>query len=94
MLNMEAFVNGMKDLIYFYPSWNIAVEEKEAMERWYEMFKHIDDDMFKRTVREHARTIRYNPSVSTLLEVYTKVRPKVELDDGKPKVPEEFKDWY
>lgn len=93
-LSKEVFIKGMKDLVFFYPNWNIAVEETEAMKRWYEMFNHIDDDIFSKMVIEHIKTIKFNPTVASLLEINKLVRPKVEFDDRKPKVPEKFKDWY
>lgn len=76
MLNIEVFINGMKDLVYFYPSWNVATEEKEAMKRWYEMFKHIDDDTFNNMVAEHIKVVEFNPTVASLFRINKLVRPK------------------
>lgn len=74
MLSKEIFKQGMKDLVIFYPTWNVALMEKDAIQRWYEMFENIDENTFKKMIEEHIKTVKFNPTVASLLEIKSTIK--------------------
>jgi len=77
MLSKKVFKDGLQDLIDFYPSWGIKVDNSQVMAKWYERFKEYTDNQFSNMIVKHIETITFNPTVASLKENTTSNNEKV-----------------
>ena len=66
MLNKNVFFDGMKELVIFFPNWNVKVEEEEVTRAWYEMFKKCYDLEFTGMVQGYIKNENFPPTVAGL----------------------------
>lgn len=77
MLDKKVFKDKMEQLIRFYPSWNLKIEDSKVMSDWYEMFKDKTNDQFETMVKHHIKTVPFNPTVASLSDCNSNTNEKV-----------------
>lgn len=77
MLDKKVFKDKMEQLIRFYPSWNLKIEDSKIMSDWYEMFKDKTDVQFEVMVRHHIKTVPFNPTVASLSDYNSNTNEKI-----------------
>lgn len=79
MLDKKVFKDKMEQLIRFYPSWNLKIEDSKVMSDWYSKFSSLKESEFNEIVNLHIDKVRFNPTVASLNEFRIDVM-KPEID--------------
>lgn len=77
MLSKKVFKDKMQDLIDFYPSWGIKIDNSQVIAKWYDKFRDYTDEQFSEAVNKHIETVAFNPTVATLKENTSKSNEKI-----------------
>lgn len=84
MLNKETFIDGMQTLLDFYPRWNIKLEEERVARRWYQHFRHMEDNRFTYMIDAHIKWSKFDPTIASLMECDTMPRKsRTQLEHEK-----------
>lgn len=67
MLEKEVFIEGMNTLLAFYPSWKLDIEDSYVLKKWYEKFKHMDNERFMYMINNYIKNDKSLPTVAGLL---------------------------
>lgn len=81
MLEKEVFIEGMNTLLAFYPSWKLDIEDSYVLKKWYEKFKHMDNERFMYMINNYIKNDKSLPTVAGLLACDTiprKTRDQIE----------------
>jgi|SRR5699024_2406142 len=68
MLDKNVFFEGVENLLAFYPSWQVNVEDKKVLRLWYAKFSKMTDKEFKHMIDSYIKSERYSPTVAGLFE--------------------------
>lgn len=85
MLNKHLFLEKIKELVIYFPSWNFEVSDKNVR-IWYNQFSDLTDNEFKRMVETYVQNEQYPPTVGSL-------RKYIVKDPEKNQVLEKIEEW-
>jgi hypothetical protein len=72
MLDKNVFLKGMQELVIFFPSWNVKVEDVEVVKKWYGMLKKFNDKEFECMISNYIKNESYSPTIAGLNKYYKK----------------------
>ncbi len=77
------FGEEMEKLSIFYPSWGVGLDNAKSSKAWYDMLTvngFTTEELIK-TVTNHIKTIKFNPTIASLIECRTGDTKKLNFID-------------
>jgi hypothetical protein len=68
VLDKKVFVEGLRDLLDFFPGWNMRANDPTVLAKWYTRFEDFTNEEFKKCVSIYVRTSKDFPTVAGLYE--------------------------
>ena len=64
MLDKKVFVDQMNELLVFFPSWSVKLDDPVIARKWFNTFESCTNQEFTRMVRAYIQKERFNPTVA------------------------------
>lgn len=72
-LDKVRFGEEMEKLSIFYPNWGVKLDNAKSSKAWYDMLviNGFDTEELIKTVTNHIKTIKFNPTIASLIDSRT-----------------------